>query len=190
MRDILASGTLTGENGNTDAISILQQLLQAFSTGDPGTFAGSLESLAAQIQAAAFADGFDPEQRNTFLSLIQSLANNSISITENTAELRELNGLASQPQPFSTTAWTRFRQAIFNGIGDVLPQYQVPQMATGGYITKGGLFELHPGEFVVNADQSNVPNEGDINITVNEANKPLDVTALASRIAFEKRTRR
>jgi hypothetical protein len=63
-------------------------------------------------------------------------------------------------------------------------------METGGYITKGGMFNLHPGEFVVNATQSNLPSDSPINITVNEANKPLDVTALASRIAFEKRTRR
>ena len=118
------------------------------------------------------------------------MINNTIATTDNTSNLAELNGLANQPQQFATTAWTKFRTALFNGVGDILPQFQVPQMATGGAITKGGLFQLHPGEFVINADKSNIPSDGPINITVNEANKPLDVTALASRIAFEKRTRR
>lgn len=186
----LASGSLAGPNGNTDAVNIIQQLLAAFSSGDPASFASTLSSLASQIQNAAFMEGFTPEQRKTFLDLISSMYNNTIAVTDNTAQLNELNGLANQPQDFGTTSWTRFRAAIFNGLGDVLPQFQVPQMATGGYITQGGLFQLHPGEFVVNANQSNVPDAGDINITVNEANKPLDVTALASRIAFEKRTRR
>jgi hypothetical protein len=122
--------------------------------------------------------------------MVDSLINNTTATTDNTANLADLNGLANQPQQFATTAWTKFRTALFNGVGDILPQFQVPAMATGGYITKGGLFQLHPGEFVVNAQQTNAPADGPINITVNEANKPLDVTALASRIAFEKRTRR
>lgn len=179
------SGGLLG----ADATGVLQQLLSAFNSGDPGSFATTLQALAPQI--ALLESTLGESARGPFQSFIDSLVNNTIAVTDNTANLAELNGLANQPQPFSTTAWTRFRAAIFNGIGDLLPQFQVPQMATGGYITQGGLFQLHPGEFVVNANQSNIPNnEGDINITVNEANKPLDVTALASRIAFEKRTRK
>lgn len=170
-----------------EATNVLQQLLSAFNSGDAGSFATVLQSLSPQI--ALLESTLGESARGPFQSFIDSLVNNTIAVTDNTANLAELNGLANQPQPFSTTAWTRFRAAIFNGIGDVLPQFDVPQMATGGYITKGGLFQLHPGEFVVKSDGSNV-DQGDINITVNEANKPLDVTALASRIAFEKRTRK
>lgn len=175
---------LFGQTG-TD---LLQQLLTSFSTGDAASFASLLLDLGPQI--AQLGAELGPTQAEAFNTMVDALVNNTLATTENTANLQELNGLANQTQPFSTTSWTRFRAAIFNGIGDVLPQFQVPAMATGGYITKGGLFELHPGEFVINASQNNVPSDGDINITVNEANKPLDVTALASRIAFEKRTRK
>ena len=177
-----------GSQGN----ELLGQLQAAFSSGDPNSFAATLADLAPAI--ANFESNLDnstsPAAINTFKTLVDAMITNTTATTDNTANLAELNGLANQPQQFATTAWTKFRTALFNGVGDILPQFQIPQMATGGAITKGGLFQLHPGEFVVNATQSNLPSDSPINITVNEANKPLDVTALASRIAFEKRTRR
>ena len=177
----------SNEEFSQESRDLLQTLLTSFQSGDPGSFANLLFTLGPAISALESTLG--ETERGALNSLIDSLVNNSLAVTENTANLRELNGLANQPQAFSTTSWTRFRAAIFNGLGDVLPQFDIPQMATGGYITKGGMFELHPGEFVVNPTGSNI-DQGDINITVNEANKPLDVTALASRIAFEKRTRK
>ena len=188
--DLIAQ--ITRALGSTDEFSqqsrdLLAQLLTSFQSGDPGSFANLLFTLGPAISALESTLG--ETERGALNALIDSLVNNSLAVTENTANLRELNGLANQPQAFSTTSWTRFRAAIFNGLGDVLPQFDIPQMATGGYVTKGGMFELHPGEFVVNPQGSNI-DQGDINITVNEANKPLDVTALASRLAFEKRTRR
>jgi hypothetical protein len=180
---------IADNNFGSEANAILAQLQAAFTSGDPASFAALLEALGPRISLLAESIT-DPATKALFNGLIDSMTNNTIATTDNTANLAELNGLANQPQQFATTAWTKFRTALFNGVGDILPQFQVPAMATGGYITKGGLFQLHPGEFVVNAQQTNAPADGPINITVNEANKPLDVTALASRIAFEKRTRR
>lgn len=180
---------IADNNFGSEANAILAQLQAAFTSGDPASFAALLQALGPRISLLAESIT-DPATKALFNSLIDSMTNNTIATTDNTANLAELNGLANQPQQFATTAWTKFRTALFNGVGDILPQFQVPAMATGGYITKGGLFQLHPGEFVVNAQQTNAPADGPINITVNEANKPLDVTALASRIAFEKRTRR
>jgi hypothetical protein len=169
-------------------IDLINQIIAAFQGGDPAAFANLLITLGPQIDALTATLGTDAAP--AFNEFIDSLVNNTSAVVENTANLAELNGLANQPQAFSTTAWTRFRAAIFNGLGDVLPQFDgIPQMATGGYVTRGGMFELHAGEFVVNPSGSNI-DQGDINITVNEANRPLDVTALASRIAFEKRTRK
>jgi hypothetical protein len=167
---------------------VLSALQTAFSSSDPNSFATTLAALSPTI--AQLSSDLTGPAKSAFDSMVDSLINNTTATTDNTANLADLNGLANQPQQFATTAWTKFRTALFNGVGDILPQFQVPAMATGGYITKGGLFQLHPGEFVVNAQQTNAPADGPINITVNEANKPLDVTALASRIAFEKRTRR
>ena len=179
---------ISDSNLGTEANTVLAQLQAAFSSGDPNSFATVLQALAPEI--ARLDSTLGTTAKATFDALVDSMINNTIATTDNTSNLAELNGLANQPQQFATTAWTKFRTALFNGVGDILPQFQVPQMATGGAITKGGLFQLHPGEFVINADKSNIPSDGPINITVNEANKPLDVTALASRIAFEKRTRR
>lgn len=180
---------IADNNLGSEANAILAELQAAFSSGDPASFAALLQTLGPKI-ALLLESITDPASKALLNSLIDSMINNTIATTDNSANLAELNGLATQPQQFTSTAWTKLRTALFNGVGDIMPQFQVPAMATGGYITKGGLFQLHPGEFVVNAQQTNVPSDGPINITVNEANKPLDVTALASRIAFEKRTRR
>jgi hypothetical protein len=182
------SDAIADQQLGSEANAVLAQLQTAFSSGDPASFAATLAALSPTI--AELDSTLGATAAGTFQSLINAMITNTTATTDNTANLAELNGLANQPQQFATTAWTKFRTALFNGVGDILPQFQIPQMATGGYITKGGMFELHPGEFVVNASQSNLPSDSPINITVNEANKPLDVTALASRIAFEKRTRR
>jgi hypothetical protein len=182
------SQAIADQQLGSEANAVLAQLQTAFSSGDPASFAATLAALSPTI--AELESTLGVTAAGTFQTLIDAMINNTTATTDNTANLAELNGLANQPQQFATTAWTKFRTALFNGVGDILPQFQIPQMETGGYITKGGMFNLHPGEFVVNATQSNVPSDSPINITVNEANKPLDVTALASRIAFEKRTRR
>jgi len=182
------SKAIADQQLGSEANAVLAQLQAAFSSGDPSSFAATLAALSPTISELESTLGVTAA--GTFQSLINAMITNTTATTDNTANLAELNGLANQPQQFATTAWTKFRTALFNGVGDILPQFQIPQMATGGAITKGGLFQLHPGEFVVNATQSNLPSDSPINITVNEANKPLDVTALASRIAFEKRTRR
>ena len=182
------SKAIADQQLGSEANAVLTQLQTAFSSGDPASFAATLAALSPTISELESTLGVTAA--GTFQTLINAMISNTTATTDNTANLAELNGLANQPQQFATTAWTKFRTALFNGVGDILPQFQIPQMATGGAITKGGLFQLHPGEFVVNATQSNLPSDSPINITVNEANKPLDVTALASRIAFEKRTRR
>lgn len=182
------SQAIADQQLGSEANAVLAQLQAAFSSGDPASFAATLAALSPTISELESTLGVTAA--GTFQTLINAMISNTTATTDNTANLAELNGLANQPQQFATTAWTKFRTALFNGVGDILPQFQIPQMETGGYITKGGMFNLHPGEFVVNATQSNLPSDSPINITVNEANKPLDVTALASRIAFEKRTRR
>ena len=126
-------------------------------------------------------------ERTAFQALIQSMIDNTVATVDNTAATAELTETAVQQ--WSSTAWQWFREAVFTGTGAVLPEYDVPQMQTGGHVTRGGLFRLHTGEFVANAERSNVA-EGETHITINEAGRPLDVTHLASRLSFEKKSRR
>lgn len=134
-------------------------------------------------------EGMSESQRAQFDALITAVLENENAVTQNTQQLDELNGRYNQPQSFSSAAWQQMREAMFNGMGQSLPQYQMPAMQTGGYVTKTGLFQLHQGEFVVNAERDNVPqNDSPIHIEINEAGGPLDITGLAARLAFEKKT--
>lgn len=151
-------------------------------------FVSAMQNLLPRLDAMM--EGMTEADRAIFQNLIDGIIANEQAVQDNTAATNELSGQMNQPQGFSSSAWQWFREAIFTGMGDVMPQYQIPQMQTGGYVTKGGLFQLHTGEFVVNAEGKNMPvSEGDVNITVNEAGRPLDLTHLANRLAFAKKTR-
>jgi archaellum component FlaC len=176
IRDTFGSGTEAG--------GVLAKLRDAFSQG-PEQYAHQLSDLAPEI--AKLESTMGDTEKTAFSGLIDAMTDNTVAVIDNSQNIKNLQN--PQAQTWSSTAWQWYREAIFSGMGDVLPQYKVPGMATGGQVTKDGLFKLHAGEFVVNAEGSNVP-EGDINITVHEAGGPLDVTHLASRIAFEKKNRR
>jgi phage-related protein len=169
-------------SGSAD--NVLTQLRNAFTQG-PESFATALAALGPSI--ANLESTMSETERTAFQALIQSMIDNTTAVVDNTGQLEELTDTAVQQ--WSSTAWQWFREAVFTGMGTVLPEYDVPQMQTGGHVTRGGLFRLHTGEFVVNPERSNIK-DGDISITVNEAGRPLDVTHLANRIAFEKKSRR
>jgi hypothetical protein len=144
---------------------------------------GSFDEIMANLTAA---------ERDQFESLINAILENESATWANTNALNEVVGTLLQPQGWSSSAWQWFREAFFTGMGDVLPQFQVPGMQTGGFVTRSGLFNLHAGEFVVNpAGGYQQMGGGDvIDIDIHEAGQPVDATHLANRIAFAKKTRR
>lgn len=175
----------SGEFGG-GAGGVLESLRSAFLAG-PGDFATKLAELGPTI--ADLESTMGDAQKTTFQALIQAMLDNSSSVVDNTKSLKDATGALSGPQSFASSSWTWFRNAIFSGMGDVLPKYDIPHMQTGGSVRRRGIFELHPGEFVVNPEGSNIPDSGDINITMNSVNGDVDLTALAARIAFAKKSR-
>lgn len=165
--------------------SLISQLITSFQQG-PMQFARTLQSLAPAI--SAFESTLGPASLAAFQSLIDGITSNTTAISDNTSQIASLNG--SITQSFSSSAWQIFRQAIFDGSGGLLPQYNIPQMATGGYITKGGLFQLHPGEKVTPANMVNQSNSDTTILNVTSPTEVLDPGYIAEVLSFKRATSR
>lgn len=113
---------------------------------------------------------------------------NKLAILQNSQQLAELNNQSGVAQGFSSLTWQWFRKAIFDGAGSLLPDY-IPQMATGGFIKKEGLFYLHAGEKVTPASEVSMGGNSQVVVNINEADANPDPLYMAKRIAFELRGR-
>jgi hypothetical protein len=147
-----AFGAATGTANN-----FLAQALQAFQgNGGPGTIAGAsgfAQWLASHAQGLSqFQAGLPQDEQTLFNNLIQGLTDNVTALTGNTEQLQQLNGMTNQQQ-FNSSAWSMFRQAIFDGMGALLPRYamQVPVMDVGGKILSSGLLYGHRDETIIPA---------------------------------------
>lgn len=63
----------------------------------------------------------DPAQQQAFEGIINALLQNSQTIEVNNKELATLNGQLLQPQAFSSAPWSKFRDAVFTGMGGLMP---------------------------------------------------------------------
>jgi hypothetical protein len=120
--------------------------------------------------------------------LAQALLENEVAMLQNTQAINELNGVMKEPQTFTSSAWSQFREAIFTGMGQVLPQYEFQSMQQGGHVIRGGLFNLHPGERVLSSSTNSTRGDTTFNFEINEAGGPVDLTALSSTVAFAAKT--
>ena len=133
-----------------------------------------LEGLLREAQAAG-----DQQAIN---DLTIALLENEIATKQNTIAIDEANGLTKDPQTFTSTAWTRFREAIFNGMGQVLPQYDPSMMggnAMAGVVTGAVIYPPVTGSTSVS---------GDTNITLNEVGRPVDLQEVSSVVTFASKT--
>lgn len=140
-----------------------------------------------QLYNEAVSTGDIQAQQDLQTALLQ----NQVAILQNTQAINELNGAMTQPQSFTSSAWTLFREAVFSGMGRVLPQYSLAPIAdTGGIAMRAGLYNLAPGELYVPKQWSDKGSggDGDINIEINEAGRPIDTTEVTSAIAFARKT--
>lgn len=173
---------LTGQiSGNIDQTALLTNATER------GTILqeqrNSLEALLAQAQAAG--------DQAAVQDLTTQLLQNQVAILQNTVSLNELNGVIADPQTFTSSAWTWFRRAIFSGMGQVLPQYQIPMADTGGVAMRSGMYHLQPGELYVPSQWSGgSTKEGDFSLTINEAGRPVDTTEIAAAVGFARKTSR
>lgn len=160
--------------------NILSQIVTAAQQG-PTQLANTVQQLAPII--AAFEATLGTEALPAFQALIDGIIGNTVATVENTTAMAQLNG--SVAQTFSSSAWTTFRQAIFTGNGGLLPQYDIPQMHVGGYVTRGGVFELTPGERVLTPEQQGSYGIGELNVNITNPTETADPSYIGKRIAWE-----
>jgi hypothetical protein len=183
-----------GQNTGT-ANSFLGQLAGAFQQG-PQAFANLLASLAPQL--SSFEAGLPQDQLTLFQGLVQALIDNTTSTVSNTQTLQQLDATTNQ-QSFTSSAWTMFRQAIFNGLGQLLPQYAmtVPSLDVGGTLMSSGLLMGHAGEQLIPASVSrgnfaatnNQTNHFNIDHPVEVADPVLFGNQVAWRLAHDPNSR-
>jgi chromosome segregation ATPase len=204
-------GGMTGVVDNNTKALLLQQkndLLAARSTTDRGFLAQLMNSVLAgsvnadqlqglqgnelapyltQLAQTAFASGqFDDAQQEAIRNLITAILRDEAATIDNTTAMQNLNGTVAQS--FQSTSWQLFRQAIFNGSGGLLPQYQIPAMATGGMITADGMAYLHSGEKIVPAgvDRRSPYDGGDTNLYITSPTEVLDPGYVSTVLAFRR----
>lgn len=156
-------------------------------TAGLGSASGNaLVPLLTTLRANAIAtQKLDDAQLTAMDQLITAIIQSETALLENTKALKDLGG--SLAQTFSSTAWTTFRQAIFNGNAGLLPQYSIPQIHTGGYVTKTGVFELEVGERVLTPGQQQQgygTNIEEMNTYITEPVEVLDERAVGRKIGF------
>ena len=132
-----------------------------------------LERLLAEAQAAG--------NQQAVNDLTVALLENRVAILQNTQATNEATGALTQPQTFTSSAWTRFREAIFNGMGQVLPQYNPQNMM--GEINTGAVIYPSSG---TGGGISRV--SGDTNINLYEAGRPVDLEEVSAAITFASKT--
>jgi hypothetical protein len=133
---IQAAGTATG---NLDIPAMLQtyqgqnQSLQQTNAGLSSTLNSDFGLNVQGMSPTEFAkfisgvnlpqmeSGMDPAQVAEFENLIGSLTSNNEAIENNTIAINTLNGQITQPQSFTSTAFSDFRDAIFTGMGGLVP---------------------------------------------------------------------
>ncbi len=131
---------------------ILSTLISAYQQG-PQAFANALQSVSQQY--GSLLSNLPASQQTTLSGLVQALIDNTTATVSNTANLQQLEATTNQ-QNFSSSAWSQFRDAIFNGMGQLLPSYamSVPSMDVGGTIHRTGILLGHAGETITPATVS------------------------------------
>lgn len=182
--------------GNTgQANAFLGSASTAFQAG-AATFGAWLSTNAGAL--AAFEATLPQPELTTFQGLIQALVDNTSANLNNTQTLQQLNATTGQQQ-FTSSAWTMFRQAIFNGLGQLLPQYAmtVPSLDVGGTLMSSGLLMGHAGEQLIPASVSrgnfaatnNQTNHFNIDHPVEVADPVLFGNQVAWRLAHDPNSR-
>ena len=157
---------------------ILAAAAAAFQQG-PEAFANWLLANAPAIaQLTEAMGGAGSPMGQLFGGLIDGLGSNTMAMLDNTTAVNEVTGTMLDPQTFASSAWTRFREAVFTGMGQVLPQYD--QNNTMG--------EVNTGAVIIPAASTSSRVSGDTNIILNESGRPPDLQEISSVVTFASKT--
>jgi hypothetical protein len=146
-----------------------------------------LLSIATGPRLQAIMSTLDPTQQQSFQNLVTALLGNASATQENTKAITGLGG--SNAQSFSSSFWTGFRVALFNGAGALLPQYAmtIPGAAIGARVLNSGALMVHAGETVRPAvmNRKLAENAGDTYVVnVTSPTQVLDPTDVNRELAF------
>jgi len=105
------------------------------------------------IQQAQGSGKFNKDELAAITNYGNSIIADATALNDNTKALKDLTG--SLTQTFTSTAWSRFRQAVFNGNGGLMPQYSpyIPSFGGGGVKRGDGLALLHDREVIFTPEQ-------------------------------------
>lgn len=157
----------------------------------------SLVDAISHLDLKEIESHMDPAQQQAFEQLISSILGNTVQIEQNNKELAALNGSLTQLQTFTTTVGAKFRDAIFTGIGGLLPTYAeaagVPPNTKNPGLTGAGSLEtpVMPTEVAGSPHHSIEPRPyhiGEQNNYFTEPTEVLDPLNAGRKIAFSMKT--
>lgn len=130
--------------------------------------AGELQKKLAEATAAGNKDAMD--------ALTEQLLENQLAQIENTQALQDINGTMTL-QNFSSSSWSSFREAVFDGNGGLSPRFQSAASAppTASYGAVGG----SGGKPMGSSSNAN------INVSITETKEKADPQEIGERIAWE-----
>lgn len=148
----------------------LRGQLQGFNEerlGNNGAIMGLIglegEALVAAIQNLNLtqieAELGNEELIGQFRSLIEAVLQNEVATIENTKQLQE--AMQEQKiQSFTSSAWSFFRSALFNGMGGLMPEYAAGtpfySADSGGEMQSDGAVNAHRGEIILPRNYSSI----------------------------------
>ena len=190
--DMAGKSSLLGKSGDTlrqSGTGYANQLFSNYGIDIRGLAPADIAQVLGGINYDAAESGMNPEEKATFEGLINSIIENTGAQISNTQQIKQLN--SPNTQTWSSTAWQWFRNAIFDGAGGLLPQYQnaglgVVGVAAGTAMNPTSATRAYAAQ---NADRSGSSDVFAPVINNEEKTVDMDAETLANTLYFRYRNR-
>jgi hypothetical protein len=192
------AGVIGGQR-NADAKSFADAVNQYLPGGASFSQAANLSGSAlinyirGVIQKAQNSGQFNKDEIAAIVNYGNSIIADATALNENTKALKDLTG--SLTQTFTSTAWSRFRQAVFDGNGGLMPQYQpyIPSFGGGGVKNGTGLALLHDREVIFTPEQvqalNGVGSSEETHLHITSPIEKFDPVWASRQLSFARRNR-
>ncbi len=191
-------GVIGGQR-TADAQSFAQAVNQYLPGGADFNQAANLSGAAlvnyirGVIQKAQSSGAFNKDELAAIVNYGNNILADATALNENTKALKDLTG--SLTQTFTSTAWARFRQAVFDGNGGLMPQYQpyIPSFGGGGVKNGTGLALLHDREVIFTPEQvqalNGVGSSEETHLHITSPIEKFDPVWASRQLSFARRNR-
>ena len=145
------------------------------------------------IQKAQDSGKFNKDELAAITNYGNSIIADATALNDNTKALKDLTG--SLTQTFTSTAWSRFRQAVFNGNGGLMPQYAnyIPSFGGGGVKHGDGMALLHDKEVIFTPEQvqalNGVGGSEETHLHITSPIEKFDPVWASRQLSFARRNR-